>query len=190
MLSSPDAFTTLMKRATLPVLLVTFFLGLIVVSCGPGTSPATPVSGFDSTRYLGTWYEIARLPHRFERGLTDVTARYSKNDDGTIKVVNRGWSASEDEWKESNGKARFTQTPDIGQLEVSFFGPFYGLYTVAELDPNYGWAMVVGPGTDYFWILSRTPELDESIVERLIARAGELGIDTSKIERVSQERAR
>jgi len=169
---------------------VTLLVGLAAVSCGPGTSPAAPVTGFDADRYLGTWYEIARLPHRFERGLTDVTATYSKKDDRMIKVVNRGWDTSKGEWDTANGKARFTQTPDVGQLEVSFFGPFYGLYTVAELDPDYQWAMIVGPGTDYFWILSRTPELEESTVERLIKRAGEIGIDTSKIERVSHERAR
>lgn len=163
---------------------------LLLVSCGPGSSPAEPVTNFDSDRYLGTWYEVARLPHRFERGLTDVTATYSKNDDGTIKVVNRGWKVSKAEWTDAVGKAKFTRTPDIGQLKVSFFGPFYGLYTVAELDPDYEWAMVVGPGVGYFWILSRTPELDEAVVEKLVARAGELGIDTSKIERVTHERAR
>lgn len=165
-------------------------LALLSVSCGPGTSPADPVTGFEADRYLGTWYEVARLPHRFERGLTDVTATYTKNEDGTIKVLNRGWKVSKERWTDAEGKARFTRTPDIGQLEVSFFGPFYGLYTVVELDPEYQWAMVVGPGTGYFWILSRTPELDERVVERMIARAGEIGIDTSKIERVSHERAR
>jgi len=165
-------------------------LALVTLSCGKQTSPADPVSGFDSLRYLGAWYEVARLPHRFERGLADVTATYSKNEDGTIRVVNRGWDISKSEWKDAEGKARFTQTPDIGQLEVSFFGPFYGLYTIAELDPDYQWAMVVGPGTGYFWILSRTPDLDEAVVDKLIKRAGEIGIDTSKIERVSHERAR
>jgi apolipoprotein D and lipocalin family protein len=165
-------------------------LSILTMSCGPGTSPAAPVTGFDADRYLGTWYEVARLPHSFERGLSDVTATYSRNNDGTIKVVNRGWNVAKQRWDDADGKARFTRTPDIGQLEVSFFGPFYGLYTVAELDPGYEWAMVVGPGTGYFWILSRTPDLDEAVVARLVAKAGELGIDTSKIERVSHERAR
>lgn len=175
-----------MRPAALAVLL----LSLATISCSPGSSPADPVTGFDADRYLGTWYEVARLPHRFERGLSDVTATYTKNDDGSIKVVNRGWHVAKETWKDADGRARFTRTPDIGQLEVSFFGPFYGLYTVAELDPDYEWAMVVGPGTNYFWILSRTPELDEDVVTRLIARAGEIGIDTTKIERVTHERAR
>jgi apolipoprotein D and lipocalin family protein len=111
------------------------------------------------------------------------------NEDGTIKVINRGWNVEKEEWEDATGRARFTVGPDVGQLEVSFFGPFYGLHTVAELDPNYEWAMIVGAGTDYFWILSRSPDLDEQIVDRLIARAGELGIDTALIERVSHERA-
>lgn len=176
--------TPQLRFATLAVVT----LAVLASACSAGKSPAEPVRGFDADRYLGQWYEIARLPHRFERGLTDVTAEYSRNDDGSIRVVNRGWSSSKGEWRTADGRARFTKTPDVGQLEVSFFGPFYGLYTVAELDPEYRWAMVVGPGTGYFWVLSRTPELDEEIVTRLVARAGELGIDTTKIERVSQER--
>jgi apolipoprotein D and lipocalin family protein len=169
--------------------LLAFLLSFAAFGCAVAPSPADPVTGFDSDRYLGTWYEVARLPHRFERGLSDVTAHYSRNDDGTIKVVNRGWSVARGTWKTADGRARFTGAPDVAQLEVSFFGPFYGLYTVAELDPDYRWAMVVGPGTGYFWILSRTPDLDDAIVTRLVARAGEIGIDTAKIERVTHERA-
>jgi apolipoprotein D and lipocalin family protein len=162
---------------------------LLASGCGTGSSPAPPVGGFEADRYLGRWYEVARLPHRFERGLTDVTADYARNADGTIRVTNRGWSARGNEWKVAEGKAKFTSTPDVGQLKVSFFGPFYGLYTVVELDPGYRWAMVVGPGTGYFWLLSRTPELDEATIATLIARAGEIGIDTAKIERVTHARA-
>lgn len=178
-----------MTRCPRPaVLAFVISLALLSLSCATGKSPAEPVRGFDADRYLGRWYEVARLPHRFERGLTDVTAEYSRNENGSIRVANRGWSSSKGEWRTVDGRARFTTTPDVGQLEVSFFGPFYGLYTVAELDPEYRWAMVVGPGSGYFWILSRTPELDESTVGRLIETAGELGIDTSKIERVTHDR--
>lgn len=162
---------------------------MILCGCAPGSSPAPPVTGFDAERYLGRWYEVARLPHRFERGLTDVTAEYARNADGTIRVVNRGWSVKDGTWKRAEGKAKFTASSDIGQLKVSFFGPFYGLYTVAELDPDYRWAMVVGPGTNYFWILSRSPELDQATIDRLVAKAGELGIDVTQIERVTHERA-
>lgn len=178
-----------MTRCPRPALLaLVAALALLSLSCATGESPADPVRGFDADRYLGRWYEVARLPHRFERGLTDVTAEYSRNENGSLRVVNRGWSSAKGEWRSANGRARFTKTPDVGQLEVSFFGPFYGLYTVAELDSDYRWAMVVGPGTGYFWILSRTPELDEATVSRLIATAGEFGIDTTQIERVSHDR--
>jgi apolipoprotein D and lipocalin family protein len=178
-----------MNRAFV-IILTLLGVSLLIAACTSGSSPAAPVKGFDADRYLGRWYEVARLPHRFERGMTDVTAEYSRNENGTIRVVNRGWSSAKGEWKSVDGKAKFTSTPDVGQLKVSFFGPFYGLYTVAELDPEYRWAIVVGPGTGYFWVLSRTPELDEETVTRLIKRAGELGIDTTKIERVSHERSR
>ncbi len=176
-----------MIRRLIPVVIS---LALLAAGCTMGKSPAAPVRGFDSSRYLGRWYEIVRLPHRFERGLTDVTAEYSSNADGTIKVVNRGWDSGKGDWRSAVCRAKFTSTTDVAQLEVSFFGPFYGLYTVVELDPEYRWAMVVGPGTGYFWVLSRTPELDDAVLQRLIARAGSIGIDTSKIERVSHERAR
>jgi apolipoprotein D and lipocalin family protein len=176
-------------NARIASVLALLALSLLGSSCTTGSSPAAPVKGFEADRYLGRWYEVARLPHRFERGLSDVTAEYSMNDDGTIRVVNRGWSVPKREWKSADGRAKFTSTTDVGQLKVSFFGPFYGLYTVAELDPDYRWAMVVGPGTGYFWVLSRTPGLDEATLARLTSRAAELGIDAAKIERVTHERA-
>jgi apolipoprotein D and lipocalin family protein len=172
------------------LVLAAIAVALLATGCTKGGSRAEPVRGFDSSRYLGRWYEVARLPHRFERGLTDVTAEYTRNSDGSLRVVNRGWDAAKGDWRNAVGRAKFTSTPDVAQLKVSFWGPFYGLYTIAELDPEYRWAMVVGPGTGYFWVLSRTPELDDAVLQRLITRAASLGIDTSRVEHVSHDRVR
>lgn len=143
---------------------------------------AEPVQGFELSRYLGTWYEIARLDHRFERGLVDVTAEYSLRDDGGVRVVNKGFDTATGEWSVAEGKAYFIDEKTTGRLKVSFFGPFYGAYNIIELDPdNYRYAMVVGPDTDYLWILARDPVLDPGIVERLVARAAALGFPVDEL---------
>ncbi len=142
----------------------------------------TPVEPFDLERYLGRWYEIARLDHSFERGLSRVTADYSLRDDGGMRVVNRGYSAKDDVWKEAEGKAFFVAGPDQGFLKVSFFGPFYGSYVVVELDrEQYRYALVCGPDKSYLWILARTSEMDLRTRDALIAKAAALGFDTSQL---------
>ena len=146
-----------------------------------------PVSGFQSERYVGTWYEIARLDHGFERGMSRVTAEYRKRDDGGIDVTNRGYLADSKTWKQATGKAYFVQSPDIGYLKVSFFGPFYGSYVVFELDKqDYRYALVAGPDRSYLWLLARTPTLDAATRDRLVARAAAAGFDTSKLIFVDQ----
>ena len=141
-----------------------------------------PVGDFDLERYLGTWYEVARLDHRFERGLTNVTATYTRRDDGGVDVVNRGYRATKAAWDSAEGKAYFVGDRDVGRLKVSFFGPFYGAYNVFELDrEGYRYAMVAGPNRSYLWILAREPDLSAAIVERLVARAASLGFDTARL---------
>lgn len=141
-----------------------------------------PVDGFILEKYLGKWYEIARLDHSFERGLTRVTAEYSLRDDGGIRVLNRGYSEKDKEWKEAEGKAYFVQRTDQGYLKVSFFGPFFGSYIVFELDhENYRYALVSGPEKSYFWILARSPEIEKNLRDTLIAKAAARGFDTSKL---------
>ena len=140
-----------------------------------------PVSGFDVERYLGHWHEIARIEHSFERGLIQTSATYSRNDDGTLRVVNRGYDPLSKKWKEAEGTARFVGDPTQAALKVSFFGPFYGGYNVVALDENYQWAMVVGSSKDYLWILSRTPTLLWHVREHLIERARTMGLDVTKI---------
>lgn len=140
-----------------------------------------PVSPFELERYLGTWHEVARLDHSFERGLERVTANYSMRDDGGVKVMNRGYSQDKGGWKEAEGKAYFVAKPTTGHLKVSFFGPFYGSYIIIELDTDYQYSLVAGPDFDYLWILSREPVLDQATLQRLIARAEGLGFDTGKL---------
>lgn len=146
----------------------------------------TPVTGFNAERYLGKWYEIARLDHSFERGLEQVSAEYSKRDDGDIRVLNRGFSTSKQTFEEAEGRAKFVGKPDVGQLKVSFFGPFYGGYNIVELDPNYQYALIAGNDRDYLWILARTPQLDPAIQQRLVAKAQSLGFVTDKLIFVKQ----
>jgi apolipoprotein D and lipocalin family protein len=157
-------------------------LVLLLTGCVGIPENVKPVDNFRLEKYLGKWYEIARLDHSFERGLTRVTADYSLRDDGSVRVLNRGYSEKEKKWKEIEGKAYFVQRPDQGYLKVTFFGPFYGSYIVFELDhDNYQYSLVSGPDKSYLWILARDPVLKEDIKSILIAKAAALGFDTSKL---------
>ena len=161
-----------------------FMYGCASTKTPPGITPVTP---FDAARYSGKWYEIARLDHRFEKGLSRVTAEYTPNPDGSIKVVNRGYSEAKQKWKESVGRAIFVKNPNTAHLKVSFFGPFYGGYIVYDLDPQYRYALVSGPKLSYLWILSRTPTIDDSLKQELIQKAKNAGFDTSKLVMVKQD---
>jgi apolipoprotein D and lipocalin family protein len=141
-----------------------------------------PVDEFDLDRYLGKWYEIARLDHSFERGLASVTAEYSLREDGGVRVRNRGFSVTEHEWKEAEGRAYFVRGQDEGYLKVSFFGPFYGSYVVFELDKeNYQYAFVAGPSKSYLWLLSRTPTVSRALVDQFTQKSKALDFDTDSL---------
>lgn len=144
------------------------------------------VDNFQLPRYLGTWYEIARLDHSFERGLDHVTANYSPRDDGGVKVINRGYNANKQQWQESVGKAYFIGSPQQASLKVSFFGPFYGGYNVIDLDDEYQHALIAGPNRDYLWILSRTPTIDSQTRDRLVAVAKNYGFPVEDLIWVKQ----
>ena len=147
-----------------------------------------PVETFDLDRYLGTWYEIARLDHRFERGLNRVSANYNKRSDGGVDVLNRGYNNETGEWKEATGRAYLLGSPQTASLKVTFFWPFYAGYHVIELDhQDYSYALVSGPDRDYLWILSRTPTLDKTIRQRLVDKATRLGFATSDLIFVDQQ---
>ncbi|SFK22511.1 apolipoprotein D and lipocalin family protein [Nitrosomonas aestuarii] len=153
-----------------------------LISCTGIPDGVTPVTNFDENRYLGKWYEIARLDHSFERGLSHVTAEYALKNDGGISVINRGFSTEENKWKEAEGKAYFIGTRDEGHLKVSFFGPFYGSYVIFDLDhENYQYAFVSGYNTSYLWLLSRTPTVSQTLRERFIHKSSKLGFDTNAL---------
>lgn len=160
---------------------------LFSVACSTTPKNVTVVEGFDSQRYLGTWYEIARLNHPFERNAEQVTATYSLRDDGGIKVVNRGYNTKKQAWHESIGKAYFTGDPQRAALKVSFFGPFYGGYNVIALDDDYRYALVCGPNYHYLWILSRTPQLDPQIQQMLVQKARQAGFPVDRLIWVKQK---
>lgn len=161
---------------------------LFLTGCVGIPEQVRPVDGFNLENYLGTWYEIARLDHPFERGLTRVTAEYGLRDDGGVRVVNRGYSAKEGTWKQVEGKAYFVEGPDQGYLKVSFFDPFYGSYIVFDLDrEHYQYALVCGPDKNYLWILARSPHMKEDVKASLMAKAASLGFDTGALIHVDHD---
>lgn len=165
-----------------------FWLGLalLIAGCTGVPKGLQPVRGFDVERYLGHWYEIARLDHPFERGLTHVSANYRRIDDSRLEVINRGYDPAKGAWREIKGVARFRDSPELASLKVSFFGPFYGGYHVLLLDPDYRHAVVAGPKRDYLWILAREPRLDDATRERLVAAARAWGFATENLVWVGQ----
>jgi apolipoprotein D and lipocalin family protein len=166
---------------------IALLFSALVTGCAGLPAGITPVTGFQLDRYLGTWYEVARLDHSFERGLIRVSADYSMREDGGVRVVNRGFLAAENRWKEAVGRAYFVKGPGEGYLKVSFFGPFFGSYIVLELDrENYQYSLVSGPDRSYLWILSRTRQLRPEVQDMLVAKAASLGFPTDKLIFVAQ----
>ncbi len=160
--------------------LALFFI--MILGCTGIPEGLEAVGGFDVDRYLGKWYEIARLDHPFERGLSNVTAEYSRGAGNEIRVFNRGFDTAKGEWREIRGRARLIGDPGTGSLEVSFFGPFWGGYHIIALDrENYAYAMVTGPTRSYLWILARDKRPDEQVVADLVSRARVWGFETERL---------
>jgi apolipoprotein D and lipocalin family protein len=166
-----------MKKLILAIPLVAIMLN----SCVKIPKGAQAVTPFEKERYLGKWYEIARLDYYFERNLNNVTANYSSKKDGIIKVENRGYNIITKKWKEAVGKAKLAGAPDEGKLKVSFFGPFYAGYTVIAIDDAYTYALIAGNSLDYLWILSRKTTIPDAIKELYLKKAQDIGYDTSKL---------
>ncbi len=170
------------------IILVLF---LFSASCFVGNGNAqkmdkSTIKELDLEKYLGTWYEIARYDHRFERGLQGVTATYSLREDGKIKVLNKGYKESLDgKLDVAEGKAKLTD--ETGKLKVSFFWIFYADYYILELDKDYQWALVGSKSDNYLWILSRTPKLSQEVKKHIINKVEERGYDTSKLIWVEQK---
>lgn len=160
---------------------VLLLVSLLLISCSTALpSKVKAIDSVDANQYVGTWYEIARMDNYFERGLTQVTANYEKQKDGTIKVVNRGYNSAKKEWKEAIGSAYFVDPPNAdktntGKLKVSFFKPIYAGYDIIVLDKPYYNYVMVASGKDDLWILCRTPQLDYPIKQDLLAKAKSLG---------------
>jgi apolipoprotein D and lipocalin family protein len=169
---------------------VSFFKLIVIAmfsSCASIPKGAVAVKPFDSNRYLGKWYEIARMDFKFERNLKNTTANYSLNKNGTIKVDNQGYNYLTHEWKQAIGKAKFIGDTDVAMLKVSFFGPFYSGYNVIALDKEYRYALVAGENLNYLWILSREKTIPENIKQEYLKIASELGFNTSALVWVEQD---
>jgi len=160
---------------------------VFLTGCAGVPDGVEPVSDFELEPYLGTWYEIARLDNRFERGLSAITATYAMRDDGGVSVLNRGFNEKAGEWKEARGKAFFVGEKNVARLKVSFFGPFYGGYNVIALDPD-KYSMIAGSTRKYLWILAREPVLDATTLEELKRKASDLGFATDALIYVEHDR--
>ena len=150
-------------------------------SCVSIPKGAVAVKPFDKGRYLGTWYEIARMDFKFEKNLSDVTATYSLNPDGSIKVDNKGYDYVNKKWKESIGKAKLLNGDGEARLKVSFFGPFYAGYNVIAIDPDYRYALVAGNNLDYLWLLSREKSIPANVRTAYLRQAQNLGYDVHQL---------
>ena len=164
---------------------------LVLLSCSKTNTmekiDTTTVEKVDLNRYLGTWYEIARFPHSFEKGLVGVTANYSFRKDGKIRVLNQGYKGTLDgKLSRAEGKAKIPDPDDTSRLKVSFFLFFYGDYFVLELDESYQWAMIGSSSPNYFWILSRTPQMAPAVYQMLLDNAEKRGYELGQLIEVDQ----
>ena len=169
-----------------------YLLGIVCIltfsTCSTIPKGVKAVHPFDKEKYLGKWYEIARMDFRFERNLNNTTANYSLNTDGSIKVDNRGFNYKTKQWKQAIGKAKFVGRQDVAMLKVSFFGPFYGGYNVIALDSGYKYALVAGKDLNYLWILSREITIPEGIKQNYLSLAKELGYNTTGLVWVEHDK--
>lgn len=175
--------------ATIKLLCTLALMTLFATGCTSTGTPSgiEPVQAFELPRYLGKWYEIARLDHSFEENLQKVTAEYSMRDDGGVTVVNKGFNVKENEWEQAQGRAYFVGEPTVGHLKVSFFGPFYSSYVIFELGEGYDYAFVSGPDREYLWLLAREPQVAPELYKRFVARAEELGFATAELIEVNHD---
>ncbi|WGQ10706.1 lipocalin family protein [Pedobacter gandavensis] len=176
-----------MKNKNLITTLLTTAAIAVLSSCASIPKNAKPVAGFNVKRYLGTWYEIARIDFRFEKDLDNTTAQYSLKENGNVKVLNSGYNYKTKKWKSANGIAKFRGDDHIAALKVSFFGPFYAGYNVIALGNNYQYALVAGKSLDYLWILSREKSIPEDVKNNYLKIARDLGYDTSRLIWVKQD---
>ena len=170
-----------LNKITIPLAIGIFALTFLS-SCSVGIPKgATAVQNFDSEKYLGTWYEIARFDFRFEKNLNNVTATYSPKNNGNINVDNKGYDYVKNEWKQSIGEAKFVESKNSARLKVSFFKPIWSGYNVIDIDDDYNYALVAGNNLDYLWILSREKKIPAEYKERFLAKAKSIGYNTDEL---------
>src|SRR5690606_15843864 len=174
--------------ATISTATAVFSIFLLLTSCASKPSKAKPVTDFDVNRYLGTWYEVARIDFTHEKNMNNVSAQYSLDKKGNVKVFNSGYNYKKQKWEKAEGKAKFRGEKDVAALKVSFFGPFYSGYNVIALDDEYQYAMVAGKNLDYVWIMSRTKELPDDVKNNYIEKAKEIGYDINRLIWVRHDR--
>ena len=152
-----------------------------IFSCATIPEGVVAVKSFDKEKYLGKWYEIARFDFKFERGLNNTTAEYSLNNNGTIRVDNKGYNIKKAKWQQAIGKAKFVRADTIAMLKVSFFRPFYSGYNVIAIDPDYQYALIAGSSLHYLWILSRERSIPFEIKNKYLKIAEKAGYTTSDL---------
>lgn len=160
---------------------------LVLISCRTIPRGVTAVKPFSQEKYLGTWYEIARLDYKYERHLDHVTAEYGLKPNGLISVTNKGFNYKTQKWEESRGKAKPVSDPKEAKLKVSFFGPFYSGYNVIAIDDEYQYALVAGKNTDYLWLLSRSKTMPEEVKAGFLKKASTIGYNTGQLVWVKQD---
>lgn len=158
------------------IVFLVFIAGLLT-GCSKLTVDNSVVSELDLQRFLGTWYEIARFDHRFEQGMEQTKANYMLRDDGNIDVLNTGIKNGKPQT--AKGKAKLTDVPAM--LRVSFFGSFYSDYRVMLINSDYMYALIGSWNDKYLWILSRTPQLSDSIKTIILSEAQRRGYDTESL---------
>ena len=173
---------------TANIFLITFltFIGSAAVSLVDRKDDLEVVQSVDLSRYVGRWYEIARLPNSFQKKCAGaVTADYRMREDGKIEVINQCRKAS-GEYAKAEGKAKIVDKKTNAKLKVTFFWPFYGDYWILDLGPNYEYAVVGEPDRKYLWILSRSPQMDEALFQQLLDKMEAKGFNTEMMIRTSQ----
>ncbi len=165
-------------------LLLTFLATVLLLTSCKTTQELKTVDYVDLERYQGKWYEITKIPNRFEKNLIYVTANYTLKENGKIKVLNDGYNTKKGKYEKAVGEAKVNGP---GKLGVSFFKPFYGDYYIMELDEDYQWVLVGSPSRDYLWILARTPQISEELITELSKKAENAGFDISRLERMEQQ---
>jgi apolipoprotein D and lipocalin family protein len=179
-----------LKKWLMPSLLISGIGTLLFINACSGVKVPTGVSvvkPFDVEKYTGTWYEIARFDFTHEKNMSNVTATYTLQDNGTVGVLNKGFDEIKQKWKEAKGKAKFVGDRNEGALKVSFFGPFYAGYNVVMMEPDYENVLIFGEDRDYIWILSRNKTISSDVKQKFLDRANAAGYDVSRLVWTKQD---